>query len=235
MTLPVPEGLNIPLFPLPGIVLFPGTLLPLRVFEPRYLQLLKDVMASEKLIGMAQLKPSSIPFADSTDSPPPAVYSVLGIGRVIAHEKLGDGTCHIALMGQSRCRISVEIPHQPYRIARVATLHDRLPSQSEEQMQLKLGTADLVKTANALVARTLEDAAAKRFMKALKSNHDAGSISDLLASIYVQDCELRQSLLETVDVLARMRKVLAVVEKLLAKSEPRPPQNRYSHDEICLN
>ena len=53
-------------------------------------------MASEKLIGMAQLKPSGYPFEDIPGAPPPAIYCVIGVGRVIAHEKLADGTYHNA-------------------------------------------------------------------------------------------------------------------------------------------
>jgi uncharacterized protein len=231
----LPDEFEVPLFPLPGIVLFPGTLLPLRVFEPRYLQLLKDVMASEKLIGMAQLKPTEYPFNEMPGSPPPSIYSVVGIGKVIAHEALGDGTYHIALMGQARCRVNVEIPHEPYRIAKVAPLWDRLPETDEGGLKLNLGVADMVKSANALVSRTLDTSAANRFKKALKANKDASSVTDLLASIYIQDAELRQSLLETVDVLERTKIMLTVLEKLLARPDKKPPQQKYSRDEICLN
>jgi uncharacterized protein len=231
----LPDEFEVPLFPLPGIVLFPGTLLPLRVFEPRYLKLLKDVMASEKLIGMAQLKPAEFPFTESADAPPPPIYNVVGVGQVIAHEALGDGTFHIALMGQARCRIKSEIPHQPYRIARVTPLWDMLPENEEGKLTLNLGVADMVKSANALVSRTLDTSAANRFKKALKANKDASSVTDLLASIYIQDAELRQSLLETADVLERTRILLSVLEKLLARPDKNPPKQKYSRDEICLN
>jgi uncharacterized protein len=231
----LPDEFEVPLFPLPGIVLFPGTLLPLRVFEPRYLKLLKDVMASEKLIGMAQLKPAEFPFKETPGSPPPSIYNVVGVGKVIAQEELGDGTYHIALMGQARCRIQSEIPHQPYRIARVSPLWDRLPDTEEGELKLNLGVADMVKSANALVSRTLDTSAANRFKKALKANKDASSVTDLLASIYIQDSEVRQSLLETVDVLERARIMLSVLEKLLARPDKKPPQQKYSRDEICLN
>jgi len=112
---------------------------------------------------------------------------------------------------------------------------DRLPESAEGELHLNLGVADLVKSANALVTRTLETAAADRFKKALKANKDASSVTDLLASIYVQDADLRQALLETVDVLERIKIMLTVLEKLLARADPKPPKQRYSRDEICLN
>ena len=49
-------SLRIPLFPLPGVVLLPGTLLPLHIFEPRYRAMVADALAGSRMIGMAMLK-----------------------------------------------------------------------------------------------------------------------------------------------------------------------------------
>ena len=48
---------RIPLFPLPGVVLLPGTMLPLHIFEPRYRAMVADALAGDRMIGMAKLKP----------------------------------------------------------------------------------------------------------------------------------------------------------------------------------
>jgi uncharacterized protein len=236
MTLPIPDVLNIPLFPLPGVVLFPGTVLPLRVFEPRYVELLKDVLAAEQLIGMAQLKPAS--FTQSNPAgpfTPPPIYDVLGVGRVVASQELDDGTWHIALLGQARCRIECEAPYEPYRIARVTTLRDTSPEAKLAKAELARLRAKMIKSAAALATTTFENEAAEQFQAALKERRDIGAMTDLLASIFIHEAALRQKLLEINDVLSRARILTAIVETLLGRAEPKPPPIVYSHDDICLN
>src|SRR5437773_1189473 len=48
----------IPLFPLPNVVLFPNVFLPLHIFEPRYREMVADAIASDRMIGMALLRPA---------------------------------------------------------------------------------------------------------------------------------------------------------------------------------
>ena len=105
---------RLPLFPLPGVVLLPGTLLPLHVFEPRYLAMVTDALAGERLIGMAMLKPGW----ESADDPPP-IYAVGGAGEIVESEDLEDGRFNIVLEGRFRYRVIDEAAPDPYRLARV--------------------------------------------------------------------------------------------------------------------
>lgn len=105
---------RLPLFPLPGVVLLPGTLLPLHVFEPRYSALVTDALAGERLIGMAMLKPGW----ESADEPPP-IYEMGGAGEIVESEDLEDGRFNIVLEGRFRYRILDEASSGPYRLARV--------------------------------------------------------------------------------------------------------------------
>ncbi|HET7453751.1 MAG TPA: LON peptidase substrate-binding domain-containing protein, partial [Thermoanaerobaculia bacterium] len=104
---------NLPLFPLPGVVLFPGTLLPLHVFEPRYRALVADALGGERMIGMAMIDPAA-PYAD-----PPRLLPLGGAGRIVEEERLEDGRYNIVLEGAWRFRIRGEVPFSPYRIATV--------------------------------------------------------------------------------------------------------------------
>lgn len=230
-----PESLDVPLFPLPGVVLFPGSVLPLRVFEPRYRALLTDVLASHRFIAMAHLKDA----ADIHEVPPgaaqPAIHAVLGVGKIVAHEPQPDGTSNIALLGQARCRIEREIPHQRYRIANVVTLHDETGESPEEKQMVLVARTELMKVADALIGRTLDAAACKRFLKALKEREEAGDVADLLASMYVQEPVLRQSLLESLNILERVRLLHAVMEKLILSLDPKPPPLRYNHTDYSPN
>lgn len=104
---------RLPIFPLPGVVLFPGTLLPLHIFEPRYRAMVSDALAGERLIGMAMLDPTR-----SAAGVPP-ILPVGGAGRIVEEERLEDGRFNIVLEGVWRYRILREEPSAPYRVASV--------------------------------------------------------------------------------------------------------------------
>ena len=84
----------LPLFPLPNVVLFPQVLLPLHIFEPRYREMVKDVEASEGLIGMILLRGEEDGSAGGRD-----VYRVGCAGRMVRKVELPDGRSNILLQG----------------------------------------------------------------------------------------------------------------------------------------
>ncbi|HEY3202558.1 MAG TPA: LON peptidase substrate-binding domain-containing protein [Thermoanaerobaculia bacterium] len=105
---------RIPLFPLPGVVLLPGTLLPLHIFEPRYRAMVADALEGDRTIGMAMMKPGW-----ETREDDPEIYSVGGAGEIVESEELEDGRYNILLEARFRFRVVVETPADPYRVARV--------------------------------------------------------------------------------------------------------------------
>lgn len=105
---------RLPLFPLPGVVLLPGTLLPLHIFEPRYQAMVEDALAGDRLIGMAMLKPG---WEGAGESPP--IYAVGGAGEIVESEELEDGRGNIVLEGRFRYRVLGEAVPGPYRLAHV--------------------------------------------------------------------------------------------------------------------
>jgi Lon protease-like protein len=105
----------IPLFPLPGVVLLPETLLPLHIFEPRYRAMVADALAGDRTIGMAMLKPGWEPASNA-----PPVYSIGGAGEIVESEELPDGRYNILLEGRFRYRIvREETTATSYRTASV--------------------------------------------------------------------------------------------------------------------
>jgi Lon protease-like protein len=111
---------NIPIFPLPNVVFFPGTLLPLHIFESRYREMVVDALEGERMIGMALLKPGwEGKYLESPD-----VYSIGCVGEILHHEKIGNGKFNITLSGKSKVRIEKFIQERPYRIAKVEHLQD---------------------------------------------------------------------------------------------------------------
>jgi uncharacterized protein len=230
--MPVSAPESVRLFPLPGVVLFPGAVLPLRVFEPRYLRLLNDALQSDRLIGMPQIDPAPKHFTQPNENP--SLLPVMGVGRVIAQDQLSDGTWHIALLGQGRFRIEDEQPHTPYRLARVVPIPDALP-ESQQKLEMLLALKQRVlRLADALTKRTLEAEARDQLLEALKERRESGPICDLLASIFVQDSAVRQALLESADVLLRTQLVLAILSKLSARADI-ASKSGASPDGICLN
>ncbi len=107
----------LPLFPLPNLVFFPQTRLPLHVFEPRYRQLIADVVAADRRFGIVLLKAGW--EADYFGAPP--VHLCGTMGRIEQTVALEDGRYNILINGEARFRIIDEVTRDPYRIVRVVT------------------------------------------------------------------------------------------------------------------
>jgi Lon protease-like protein len=130
---PLPEIL--PVFPLTGVMLLPGTVLPLHIFEPRYRALVEDALESAKIFGMVQ------PFTPQNDNrgPQPGadnmapdLYKVGCAGYIEQCEKLPDGRFFLQLKGVNRFRFGEELELQRgYR--RVKASYQEFPDASLEQ------------------------------------------------------------------------------------------------------
>jgi Lon protease-like protein len=95
---------EIPLFPLPNVALFPATLLPLHIFEPRYRAMVTDALDGERLIGIVMLRPGWEPHYEHT----PDVYSIGCAGFITHAERSPDGRYNIMLRGMEKFRIVEE-------------------------------------------------------------------------------------------------------------------------------
>jgi Lon protease-like protein len=111
------------LFPLPNLVLFPGVMQPLHVFEPRYRQMTQDALAGDRLLALVLLRPG---WEADYDGRPP-VHSIACVGKILAEQALEDGCFNLLLRGLSRVQIVQDIQDgRPYRSARVDLLPDVL-------------------------------------------------------------------------------------------------------------
>lgn len=91
----LPEEL--PVFPLPGVLLLPRGQLPLNIFEPRYVAMVDDAISSHRLIGMLQTKDDG------------GLYRIGCAGRIISYNETFDGRYEIVLHGICRFRIMDEL------------------------------------------------------------------------------------------------------------------------------
>src|SRR5262245_38432321 len=144
----------LPLFPLPGVVLFPNVFLPLHIFEPRYREMVADALAGDRVIGMVLLKAG---WKRDYEGRPP-VYPI-GCSGVITHfERLADGCYNIILRGVERFRILEENDDRAYRRALVEPLGDG-PLEGDDRAIIRDRRAKL----EALLAPTLEQSGADRY------------------------------------------------------------------------
>ncbi len=95
---------SIPVFPLMGVLLLPRGKLPLNIFEPRYLAMVQDALASDRMIGMIQ------PQATEAPERPPRLYGLGCAGRITSFAETDDGRFLITLTGVCRFALGEELP-----------------------------------------------------------------------------------------------------------------------------
>ena len=136
---------RIPLFPLPGVVLLPGTLLPLHIFEPRYRAMVADALAGTRTIGMAMLK-AGWEMAEEN----PAIHAIGGAGEIVESEELEDGRYNILLQGQFRYRIvreeAVETPYRTARVEEIASIPFGSAQEEARVSRMALGIFEKIGT-----------------------------------------------------------------------------------------
>ena len=109
---------NIPLFPLPGALLLPNSRLPLNIFEPRYISMVEDTIATKhRLIGMIQ----PVKINTGKELSEQNKYQKVGCaGRIVSFTETGDGRYLITLEGVSRFNFRNEVEHQkPYVLSQI--------------------------------------------------------------------------------------------------------------------
>ena len=191
-------------FPLPSVVLFPGMMLPLHIFEQRYRELLKDCLQSDKVIALAQLQPGwEGHYADR-----PALRPIGCAGIVVWHQPFPDGRYNIIVHGAVRVRIRQELPPRKlYREVDAEVIPDPVQVSPEEE-QLRQAVLELSgRLPQPFGANLLQSAARTR----------GGNLADAVAAIVVSDVERRQQLLGELDVPRRLRGVLEEVGELIGR------------------
>jgi Lon protease-like protein len=132
----------IPVFPLDGAMLLPGGDLPLQIFEPRYLNMIDDVMAGDRIIGMIQTRAGG-------DRTRPPLAAVGCAGKVTSFAETSDGRYLITLTGVCRFDAGDELfAHTPYRQLRAR--YDRFEADLKDQSEAQAPQAARARFARAL-------------------------------------------------------------------------------------
>ena len=104
---------ELPLFPLPDVVLFPQQLLPLHIFESRYRMLLQTVLETDKRFGIVRINPDNGEMAE-----------IGCCAEVLQHQTTEDGRSYIVTLGQQRFRVLNITRETPFRSAMVSWMED---------------------------------------------------------------------------------------------------------------
>ncbi|WP_447969997.1 LON peptidase substrate-binding domain-containing protein [Nitrospira sp. M1] len=186
-TSPIPD--IIPFFPLPNVVFFPHTYLPLHIFEPRYRAMIEDTVAKGDCIGMALLKDGW----ETQYYQAPPIHELGCVGRIVSAEKLSDGRFNIVLKGLCRGRYDEQSVVTPYRQAKLQLLPD-----TQESLTLESPT------------RTKLVEMAVSYLDLKKAN----DLSELLTSENLEDGVLVNSLSAGLDLTPLEKQFLLEAEHL---------------------
>ncbi len=199
----------LPLFPLPGVVFLPATLLPLHVFEPRYRKLVKDCLDGESIFAVPLLREG---WQTDYDGRPP-VHDVSGVGRVVRSQALPDGRYNLLVLGIARVRLLEELPtDEPYRLARASVLDESIAPGVEERLrvttdQLRLVAGQIMSSSPALSAD---------LSRVLKGAEDSVQLVNMLGHLVLRESDERQQFIEMDDPLLRADRVLEGLVGLLS-------------------
>ena len=199
---------------LPNATLFPQALLPLYIFEPRYRQMLADALHSNRMFSVAMQKPGN-----SRETPAP----IAGLGLIRVSVGHSDGTSHLILQGLARVELKEAVRYKPYRIQRIRPLEtppcdnvkvDALVAKVrellEERIELGLPFPFPVMSPEkgSKENSSSPSFSPKEILNYLDSITDPEQAADLVSCAVLPGALERQTILETVDVEARLRRLI---------------------------
>jgi ATP-dependent Lon protease len=181
---------------LPDVTFFPQALLPLHIFEPRYQQMLKDALSTDRLFAVAGIDAKHAQVSGEFEPP----YRIGTIGIVRACQKNDAGNSNLLLQGLARVELVEILREQPYRRMRIKALTSSPGADGAENNLLRQNLGKLLHT-----KQRLGSSIPREFTQFLKTVNDPETFVDLAASTLCDDPALKQKLLETLDVNARLQ------------------------------
>ena len=186
----------IPIFPLPDVVFFPDTYLPLHIFEPRYQDMIAEA-GTDACIGMALLKEGW----ERDDDGHPAICALGCVGRIQMVKPLGDGRSNLILHGLARYVIEEELFGASYRRAKI-TVSSRHPFHTLDEDSVRTTVTELaVRYLHARKARELCTLVTN------ESNSDAILVNSLSSCLDFTSLE-KQFLLESASLHQQARRLI---------------------------
>jgi ATP-dependent Lon protease len=199
---PLPEAL--PVLPLRDTVTFPDTLTPLAVGQERSIQLVNDVLETNRMLVMAASRDPEKDAPGSED-----LYDVGVVGVVARMVKVPDGTLRILVQGTQRVELGDYVAEEPYLVARIA----EQPDVVEESPELEALTRNVQRTFAEIVEQI--PYLPEELQLAVTNLDDPAALAHLIAGALRIDTPEKQKLLEEVDVAKRLRRLATLLAREL--------------------
>lgn len=203
----------VPLFPLPNLFLFPGTVVPLHIFEARYRQMIEDSLDGPGRLVIGTTQEQASDAKPGEEGTPPAVHPIAGLGEIARHERLPDGRFVIMLVGLTRVHVREAPSERLYRKVEIEPLEEvPVPRATASDLREQLMEAVLERTPD-LKDRTDE----------LPEDMPIGHLADLLLLRMQLPQSVMQPLYSELVVAERARGALAEhAHRPILKDEPPP-------------
>jgi len=199
---------QIPVFPLPDVVFFPGTVLPLHVFETRYRAMVRDALAADGTIAVALLQPGwERRYAGN-----PEYFPIATAGRMEDLESTKDGRYYFKLVGSVRVRLGEVVRDAPYRLVVAEEIPER--PVDENDPSIRRAKLDLFASQVYLV-RELTGSEHPRLVLDERMSF-ASAVNGACASLPSEPA-VRQSLLELDDLRERHRTAAGILDEILQR------------------
>ncbi len=199
---------QIPVFPLPDVVFFPGTALPLHVFETRYRAMVKDALAADRTIAVALLQPGwERQYAGN-----PACFAVATAGTIEELATTQDGRYYFKLAGSVRVRLGEVVRDAPYRLVRAEEIPENPVDESDPEIRSR--KLDLLATQVCLMRElTGNDSPSLVFDERMGF---AAAVNGACAGLPAE-AAIRQALLELDDLKERHRRATGILNEILKR------------------
>jgi ATP-dependent Lon protease len=202
----VPPGAQVvlPLLPLRNSVLFPASVVPVNVGRPGSVRLVEAAYGEERpaIAVVAQRR------AQTDDPTFEDLHPVGTVARILKVIRLSSGNYSIVLQGVGRFRMIEGVGAEPYLRARIERIHEP-PARDVEIDALATRLRESARS----LSRHLPDPSGHEPSRLLENVREAGALADLVASSLPVPIDAKQTVLETLDVRDRLRKVLELVDR----------------------
>ncbi|HWO56310.1 MAG TPA: endopeptidase La [bacterium] len=199
---PTAELDQLPILPTKGTVVFPGMVSPLLITEQKYARLIDQTLMRGRLIGlMAQRNP------DQNDPDVDGLYRFGTVGSILKMLRFPDGSVRCLVQGMTRFSITEVVRESPFIVARIIT-HDDDTSRGVPIEAAMRNTVELVKKAVDLSPNLSEE-----LQVTAMNTEEPGKLADLIAANININTAQKQEILETLDILSRLEKVTAHLNK----------------------
>lgn len=193
---------EVPFMVLNNAVLFPQSIMPLFIFEPRYKKMLNDILPSDRMFAIATGDKSKKQAANEEK-----FYSVAGVGIIRACKQNPDGNLNLILQGISRVKFESVSNEKPYRTACVRRIVSTSGGTNEQIAYLKQQLVQLMQTQCRLGANI-----SKEILGFLNSIEDPEQMLDLAIYTLCSSTAVKLELLETSEVVPRFEKFILFLQ-----------------------